>query len=299
MAPRGVGDRLRILSQSASFLLANLSLKGWAGGSIFTGRSKMFCIPGLHCYSCPSSVLACPVGSLQSIVAADGFLAGIATGRADALAVLAVLGFLLAIGFVAGRVACGWVCPFGFLQDLLHRVPSRKLPVPAPWRHGKYLVLLLFVLVLPMTLRSAPGAGGDPWFCKAVCPAGTLWAGWPLVALHGSDTFETGFLFTWKSAVLVLILLWAVVSKRPFCRVLCPLGAFWGLSGRVSLFRMRVADSCVACGRCRTVCPVDIAIFREQESPECIRCGRCIGVCPVGAVRHSAGRGAPQEEAGG
>jgi polyferredoxin len=271
-------------------MLGNLYLRGWADASIYTGRSKMFCIPGLHCYSCPSSVLACPVGSIQSILSTNGFLGGVVTGRSDSLVILGVIGFLLAIGFVAGRIACAWVCPFGFLQDILYRIPSRKLTVPAAWRNGKYLVLLLFVVVLPMTLRMVAGAGGDPWFCKVICPAGTLFAGWPLVLIHGGGTFQTGFLFTWKSAVLVLILLWSVTSKRPFCRVLCPLGAFWGLAGKASVFRMRVDDSCIECGRCRAVCPVDIAIFREERSSECIRCGRCVPECPVSAISHSTGR---------
>jgi ferredoxin-type protein NapH len=283
-------DRFRIVSQTASLLLGNLYFRGWADGSIYPGRSKMFCIPGLHCYSCPSSVLACPVGTLQGILSANGFLGGIASGRADSLILLGVLGFLLALGFLAGRIACAWVCPFGFLQELLFRIPSRKLTVPASWRNGKYLVLLLFVLVLPMTLRVVPGAGGDPWFCKVICPAGTLFAGWPLVLIHNEGAFQTGFLFTWKSAVLVLILLWSVASKRPFCRVLCPLGALWGLAGKVSVFRMQIGDSCIECDRCRAVCPTDIAIHREVDSAECIRCGRCVPVCPAGAIRHTAGR---------
>jgi ferredoxin-type protein NapH len=290
MMGTGGPGRFRVVSQTASLVLGNLYFKGWADGSIYPGRSKMFCIPGLHCYSCPSSVLACPVGSLQNILATNGFLGGITSGRADSLIVLGVVGFLLALGFLAGRIACAWVCPFGLLQELLYRVHSRKLTVPAPWRYGKYLVLLLFVLVLPMTIRVFSGAGGDPWFCKAICPAGTLFAGWPLVLIHGGGHFQTGFLFTWKSAVLVLILLWSVSSKRPFCRVLCPLGALWGLAGKASVFRMRVGDDCIECDRCRSVCPMDISIYRDADSAECIRCGQCVPACPAGAIRHIVGR---------
>lgn len=278
-------EAFRRTTQVASLVAGNLYLKGWATASIYTGRSKMFCIPGLHCYSCPSSVLACPVGSVQSIVSADGFLGGLASGRPEALAILGVLGFLLAVGFVAGRIACGWVCPFGFLQELLYRIPSPKISVPASWRAGKYVVLAVFVFLLPMALRLTPGAGGDPWFCKVICPSGTLGAGWPLVMLSGGEgVYQTGFLFSWKSAILVLVLLWSITSKRPFCRVICPLGAFWGLSGKLSVFRMRVDQNCVDCGRCGTVCPVDISIYREPASAECIRCARCVGVCPTGAV---------------
>ena len=287
----GRTEVLRRVTQLVSLAAGNLYIKGWADASIFTGGSKMFCIPGLHCYSCPSSVLACPMGSIQSMVSSDGFLGGLASGRPDALAILGILGFLLAIGFIAGRVACGWICPFGMLQELLYKIPSPKIEVPASWRAGKYLVLVLFVFLLPMILRAVPGAGGDPWFCKVICPAGTLEAGWPLVMMSGGEVFQTGFLFTWKSAVLILVILWSITSKRPFCRVLCPLGAFWGVSGKLSVFRMRVSDSCVDCNKCRTVCPVDISINREPSSAECIRCGRCIGECPVDAIHHTARAG--------
>ena len=275
--------------QSASLLLSNLYLSGWINGTIFSGRSKMFCIPGLHCYSCPSSVLACPLGSLQNFFASPGFAGGIATLRADALAVFAVAGFLLAIGFAAGRIACGWVCPFGLLQELLYRIPLPKVPVPAGWKQAKYAVLIIFVVLLPLFLRPVQGGGGDPWFCKAICPDGTLVAGWPLAAIDGGETFQLGFMFTWKSTLLVLVLVWAAVSKRPFCRVLCPLGAIWGLAGKVSLFRMRVTRECIRCGKCREACPVDLEIWKAPSSAECIRCTRCIPACPVGCISHRAG----------
>jgi len=281
-----VREKARRLVQISSLVITNLYVQGWISGSIFTGKSKMFCTPGLHCYSCPSSVLACPVGSVQNILSSEGFLGGIATGRPDAVILLGVIGFLLSLGLVAGRFACGWICPFGFLQELLYKIPFRKTRIPVSWRDAKYAVLLIFVFLLPLTLRTVPGAGGDPWFCKAICPSGTLTAGIPLVLHDGGQTLQTGFLFTWKTVVLILILLWSISSRRPFCRVLCPLGAFWGLAGKVSVLRMRVDSSCIKCGKCQSVCPVDIAIFTEVNSAECIRCGRCIDVCPVGAIHH-------------
>lgn len=281
-----VREKTRRLVQFSSLFLANLYVKGWINGTIFTGKSKMFCVPGLHCYSCPSSVLACPVGSVQNILSTDGFLGGIATGRPDAVILLGVIGFMLVFGFIAGRFACGWICPFGLLQDLIYKIPSPKIRIPVSWRDAKYAILLIFVVILPLALRTVAGAGGDPWFCKVICPSGTLTAGIPLVLHDSGVTLQTGFLFSWKTVVLVLILLWSVTSKRPFCRVLCPLGAFWGLAGKASVFRMRVDSSCVKCDKCMSVCPVDIAIYKEPNSAECIRCGKCIDVCPVNAIHH-------------
>ena len=63
---------LRKTVQFGTLLATNLYLSGWVSGTIYTGSSKAAIIPGLHCYSCPSSVLACPVGSLQSILATRG-----------------------------------------------------------------------------------------------------------------------------------------------------------------------------------------------------------------------------------
>jgi ferredoxin-type protein NapH len=277
--------------QAASLLLSNLYLSGWVNGTIYTGRSKMFCIPGLHCYSCPSSVLACPVGSLQNLLASPGFAGGLATLRADALTVLAVVGFILAVGFAAGRIACGWVCPFGLIQELLYTIPLPKVKVPSGLRGAKYAVLVVFVVLLPLLFRPVPGGGGDPWFCKAICPEGTLTAGWPLAAADGGETFRLGFLFAWKSVLLVLVIVWAAVSKRPFCRVLCPLGAVWGLAGKVSLWRMHVTGQCTTCGRCREECPVDLDIWKDPSSAECIRCMRCIPECPAGCISHRIGGG--------
>ncbi|HOP27916.1 MAG TPA: 4Fe-4S binding protein [Candidatus Sabulitectum sp.] len=276
--------------QFSALLATNLHLSGWVDGTIYTGGSKAFFIPGLHCYSCPSSILACPLGSLQSLLAAPNFWGMLATGRPDALVVLSVIGFIAFLGFLAGRFACGWICPFGLLQDLLYRIPSPKFGFQDSLRPAKYALLFILVLALPAFLRPVAGGAGDPWFCKIVCPAGTSLAGWPLVSASPAD-FQLGFLFWWKSSIAILILLWAVTVERPFCRSLCPLGAAWGLMGRVSLFRMRVAESCISCGKCQNVCPMGIAIYREPGSSECIRCGKCAAICPVGAISHTVSSG--------
>lgn len=280
---------LRRTVQFGALLATNLHLSGWVSGTIYTGSSKVAMIPGLHCYSCPSSVLACPLGSLQSILATPNFWGMLATMRPDALIVGAVVGFIALVGLLAGRFACGWFCPFGLLQDILYRIPSPRLPFQDSLRPAKYALLFLLVLSLPAFLRTVPGGAGDPWFCKIVCPAGTSLAGWPLVSASSIE-FELGFLFWWKTSIAVLVLLWAVTVERPFCRALCPLGAAWGILGRVSVVRMKVSNVCVSCGKCATVCPMGIDIYLEPSSAECIRCGKCIASCPVNAISHGAGR---------
>jgi polyferredoxin len=285
MRPR---DLLRTSIQAASTLLFNLHMAGWRDGTLYAGWSKSLCLPGLHCYSCPSAISACPVGTVQNLLSTPAVTGGLASGAL--LPTLAgVLGMVMLPGFIAGRIACSHACPFGFLQDLLHLIPAPRLRPGNSLAPASLFMLAVFVLALPLLLRPAPGSGGDPWFCKVVCPAGTVGAGWPLVLFDGGETLRTGFLFAWKSAVAVLVLAASVPVSRPFCRWLCPLGAAWGLAGRVSVFRMRVSDSCTRCGACGSVCPSGIEIWRNPSSASCIRCGRCVPRCPAGAIRHTAG----------
>ena len=157
-------------------------------------------------------------------------------------------------GIFLGRVVCGFLCPFGWVQDLLYKLPSKKLSVPKKadrcLRRLKYVVLGLLVILLPLLVRDGFGFG-ETWFCKYVCPAGTLGAGLPLLIKNESLRQAIGALFGWKAAVLVLILLLSVVVYRPFCKYLCPLGAFYGLFNRFSLYRLTVDEKrCVGCGLC-------------------------------------------------
>lgn len=276
----------RTAVQAASFLGANLHFSGWITGVIYQGVSKMFFVPGIWCYSTPSAVLSCPAGSLQAVLASPGVMAALTSGRPDALALLAPLGFIAAVGLAGGRLACGWICPFGFIQDLLYRIPFPGIRIPEGFRPLKYVMLAFFLVLLPLLFRASPETTGDPWFCKAVCPAGTSLAGWPLVSGDTGGVFRTGFLFAWKSALAVAVLILGVSVERPFCRYLCPLGAAWGLLGRAAVLRMRVSDRCTRCGMCGSVCPMGIEIWRRQSSPECIRCMKCLEVCPVKAISH-------------
>ena len=126
---------------------------------------------------------------------------------------------------------------------------------------------------------------GQPWFCKYICPSGTLFAGIPLVASNPALQSALGWLFNWKVAILVILLLLSVAVYRPFCRYLCPLGAIYGLFNPVALYRFRIdAQKCTQCGACQKACPMDIPVHTTPNSMECIRCGKCKAVCPHGAI---------------
>ena len=270
----------RRLIQLYSALLYNAHLKGFAEGQIYTGPLKSVCVPGLNCYSCPGAVGACPLGSLQNAVAAS----------ADRPAFY-VVGLLLLFGLLLGRVICGFLCPFGLLQELLHKLPTKKVqksPLTRKLSRVKYALLLIFVLAIPawFALRRLP----LPAFCKYICPAGTL-EGAVLLLLHpanGALRAMTGGLCWWKMGVLLLVLGGCVFLYRAFCRFLCPLGALYSLLSRLALLGVRVDETrCTDCGACVRACRMDI---RAVGDGECIHCGDCIDRCPARAISFRAGR---------
>ena len=254
--------------QAAMFLLQNPKLQNFFLGTIDTGKTKVVCAPGLNCYSCPAAVGACPVGALQN-----------ALSKQKPSFPFYVLGFLLLFGVLLGRWICGFVCPFGLAQDLVYKIPFPKKITT--FRHEralrflKYGVLALLVVLLPLLDTLVP------YYCKYLCPSGTLFGAIPLTLTNPQLRGQIGPLFWWKMGVLIALLLLSLPISRPFCRWLCPLGAIYGLFNRVALVQLRYdASSCVHCGACETVCPMGIDPKTQFRSVECIRCGRCARVCP-------------------
>ena len=271
-------ERTRHLIQAVSALLMNGNLKGFFQGKIWQGQSKQVCVPGLNCYSCPGALGACPIGSLQAVL----------NGRQKNLSFY-VTGLLILFGTIFGRLICGFLCPFGFLQELLYKIPVRKWRIPkkidAKLRYLKYVILVVFVLLLPAFLHGTYGIG-DPWFCKYICPAGTLEGGIPLVSVNSGLRSMVGVLFSWKILILILVLVASMYIYRPFCKYMCPLGAIYGLFNRFSIYQMQVEkDKCTHCGICEKTCLMQVNVTENINSPECIRCGACKNVCPVHAIK--------------
>lgn len=254
-------------------LLFNANLKGFVTGNIYQGASKNFCAPGINCYSCPGAIAACPLGSLQGSFSADHST------------IFYVFGILLLYGLMFGRMICGWLCPFGLVQELAYKVKTPKLkksPVTRLLSFFKYAVLVFFVLIVPImyAFRDTP----LPAFCKYICPAGTLEGGIGLLsnAVNASYFSMLGPLFTWKFMLMVSILIGSIFIFRLFCRFICPLGAFYGLFNKLSFFGVKVEKSkCTDCGLCFAHCKVDI---RQVGDAECISCGECVDICPAKAI---------------
>lgn len=258
-------------------LITNSFAFGFAQGKIYTGKLKTLCFPGLNCYSCPGAVASCPIGSLQAVISSRNFKFS-----------FYVVGFMVFIGAIFGRFVCGWLCPFGLLQDLIHKIPFPKkiktFKGDKLLRNLKYVILLVFVIILPMCLVDITGLG-DPWFCKFICPAGTLEGGIPLTVMNESLRKALGFLWAWKFVILVLILVLSVIIYRPFCKYLCPLGGVYSLFNGISVFRLRFDENkCVSCNKCSKVCKMNVDPTKNPDHTECIRCGLCVEACPTNAL---------------
>jgi len=263
--------------QLMALVLFNGYAEGFHKGKIFKGGSKAVCVPVLNCYSCPGALGACPIGSLQTA------LAGV-KGHFP----FYVLGLMMLFGILLGRVICGLLCPFGLVQDLFFKIPVPKLKIvkkiDKPARYLKYIVLLVLVFLLPAFGGPANGIT-PPYFCKYICPAGTLGGGIPNVLLNPEPRKVTGALFDWKMLVLASALIISTFVYRPFCRYLCPLGAFYSLFNRISFYQIYLdKDKCVACKKCENSCLMSIEITKITNSFECIRCGRCTSACPTQAI---------------
>ena len=275
----------RKLIQIAAFGFTNCHAGNFLTGKLYKGRFKEFCTPGLNCYSCPAATVSCPIGSLLAV-----------TGRADFKVSFYVWGFLLAIGAVLGRAVCGFLCPFGLLQDILGAIPVKKFRLPKILTYVKYAVLGVFVVIVPTILVLATDKSA-PLFCKYICPAGTLEGAVPLLLTHESLRDSAGTLFWVKLAILILVLVGCLFVRRLFCKVLCPLGAIYGLLNKVSLYHITVDKSkCINCGKCAEACMMDVDPSKCPHSAECIRCGACKTVCPTGALTIGFGSGRKKDQ---
>lgn len=270
----------RRLIQLYSALLYNAHLKGFISGNIYTGKTKFVCVPGFNCYSCPGAVGACPLGALQNALASSG-------KRAPSY----ILGILLLYGLILGRSICGWLCPAGLLQELLHKIPSPKLKKSRVTRvlsYLKYVILAVFVVALPLwyTRQELP----LPAFCKYICPVGSFEGAVGLLSnpANSAKFSMLGILFTRKFIILLIIVCACVFVYRAFCRFICPLGAIYGLFARFCIIGVKVNDDkCIHCGKCVSHCGMDV---RRVGDHECINCGECMSVCPTKAISIKAGK---------
>lgn len=272
--------------QALATLLTNIHLPNFLKGEIYTGKGKTVCVPGLNCYSCPGAAGACPIGSFQAVVGSSKFSFS-----------YYITGILIFLGVLAGRLICGFLCPFGWFQELLHKIPSRKFSTQKVWllRYLKYIILVAVVWLMGVFLVNKSGMA-PPYFCKYLCPQGILEGAIPLSIANPGIRSALGHLFTWKAALLAIVIAGSIFLYRPFCKWICPLGAFYSLFNKVSFYRYHVDhEKCIHCGKCKKVCQMDVDISKQVNALECIRCGECMKACPVHAISTSLSKTRPSE----
>ena len=239
----------RRLIQLAATILTNPHAANFLSGKLYRGELKNFCAPGLNCWSCPAAAFSCPIGALQTVSGAGGKFSFYAAG------------VTLLIGLLLGRTICGFLCPFGLIQELLNKIPSPKIFLPRRLTKVKYFLLIIFVLILPVATEL-----GEPTFCEYICPVGTLEAGLPLIATHEEFRGVLGNLFALKIFILIAVIVCCVLVY--------------------SLYQINfAADKCIGCGRCKNICPLELDPTKDFDSIECVRCERCKKICPTKALR--------------
>ena len=265
----------RKLIQLYSALLYNAHLRGFIDGEIYQGKAKAVCVPGFNCYSCPGAAGACPLGSIQNALSYSGHRAG-----------WYVLGIIMIFGLSLGRTICGWLCPLGLIQELLHKIPTPKIPksrVTRALSYLKYVILAVFVVAVPMWY----GVRHDlavPGFCKYICPAGTFEGAIGLLSNPKNANYFSmlGILFTRKFVIMIIIGTACIFCYRSFCRFICPLGAIYGLFNKLALVSVKIDENrCNGCGACVRSCKMDV---RHIGDHECINCAKCMGACNQNAL---------------
>lgn len=213
--------------------------------------------PGLHCYACPLAVTICPIGLAQNLII---------FGTVPYF----WIGMILVYGLAAGRGFCGWVCPFGTLNDLLS---FRKVRIVNAVSYSKYIVLAGTFI--------AAWAFADTMFCK-LCPVASIEASIPYLIM-GVAKVNRPFLI--HIGTLAVTLAGMVLISRFWCRYLCPMGALLSLFNRVSFLRLKLDENrCSSCAACATDCPMGLDPHTQYDNHNCIKCGRCVDSCHLGAL---------------
>jgi len=203
----------------------------------------------------------CPLGAVQNLVL---------SGTTLKVAFLLTLAIPLLATLLFGRLYCGWVCPAGGLQEIVHGEKNAVVVPPPLHRWLKYLKYVALVSLIALVALA-----GEPVF-RDWDPFRVAWdLGGPLVPL----------------AVLAAIIVTSAFVYRPWCRYLCPMGAIFAVAARLSLVRLVPAASCVGCKLCSRNCRTQsLAVSKETgrvtiDQEECMGCGACRSTCRKEGIR--------------
>ncbi len=255
---------LRRWIQTLSLILANAYFLSWL---------RFIPCGFLNCSNCALATFTCPLILLQrgAIFISMGML-GMMFWKIVG-SIIVALAILLLFGAALGTWTCGWLCPFGFVQDLLHKIPTRKFSLPGWAGWFRLPLFALLVGIIPYLTRSFA-------FCD-ICPPGTITR---LVQQASNIPLflraPEGIMALVSISSLGLFLFLALFINRPFCTLLCPIGGIYGLSNKFSgLFLGIKKDDCSLCRLCEKSCPQGLNPLEIPNHSSCTRCLECTDHC--------------------
>ena len=232
-------------------------------------------LTGIFVHEVSIPVFSCPTNMDQLIESSCYFLSHLPFLFEEYSAGGVILFFITTIVscILLGRVICGFLCPMGLIQDIMHVIRQKTKTEGIVMNESGYrrlkpvkwlLVFLMFGLVF---------VGVN--FCS-FCPALTVS---PVLAGMQVSIYLSGF-------VMIVVLVGSFFKRRFWCNI-CPLGYIIGLAHRISPFRIKKdTQSCTGCGACYEACPAGIkTVYTEREKADvtdinCIMCGECVRNCP-------------------
>jgi polyferredoxin len=173
-----------------------------------------------------------------------------------------MLGIVIIWLIFTGRLFCGKICPLGYFQDFIFKIPFFvKIKT---FKIDKYLRLIKYFFVI----------------VKCLLPILAIAGIYTLTKNDEKVEFSVIKLFIIPAAIII-----AIIIQRPFCKYICPVGAISSLFNKISVYKYKtLANKCTGCGICSDKCKMGITPYKTENDFECIRCGYCKNICPEKAI---------------
>jgi polyferredoxin len=173
------------------------------------------------------------------------------------------MGLLILFLIMTGRLFCGKICPLGYAQDIIYKIPFitkiKTFKLDKYLRLIKYFILLINYIIMPILAFS----------------------GINNIVQNGDRTYSPIIMILTFSVVIII----SIIVSRPICKYFCPVGVLAGLFNKISFYKYKTFnDKCIKCEICSKKCKMNIIPYENKNSLECIRCGKCKKICPKNAI---------------